>query len=519
MRVFKLLPRSLERRIALLIVVLALALTAVGTGVSILVTRAVLHSSMDEQLRATLSHPHASARALAAELPPGSVVVVHTGSTSEVAAVGPDTRVSDADRRVLEALVMGQAGRVYANLPDRDDVRARVEVAGERRTLAALSDGATEKDLARLAATEAVVWILAGLVAMIVGIAATRRLARPLREVAATTSDIAATPVDSVVDAVARRVPQGADAVEEVDAVGRSVNNLLEQVENALRRRDESETILRSFLADVSHELRTPIAVVRSHAELSRRIIARDEGAPDRLQRGRGDAGQALNAHAGSGSQQVGACPESNGEQLRTSLERIERESERMGRLVDDLLVLARLDGGQRVDVEDVDVTFIALEACSDARLLAPDHHWSFAAGDEPAVVRCDEASVRRVVTNLVANARRHTPAGTHVAVEVREVDGGVAVTVTDDGPGLPPEVAASPGRRFGNRDRSNAASSGLGLAITSALLESVGGRLTLRSGEDGLVATAWWRRDGASGARRSDEEVAEGDSCDAREE
>lgn len=518
MSALSLLPRSLERRIALLIIVLTLALTAVGTSVSILVTRAVLHDSMDGQLRTTMAHPHTSAKNLAAELPGGSIAVWRTGSTTEVVAVGPDTRVSAADRAALERLVLRPAGPVHATLPDRDDVRALVAVNGRQRALAALSDASTERDLARLALLEATVWILAGLAAMVAGVVGTRRLIRPLRQVAATTSDIAATPVDSVVDAVARRVPQGASAVAEVDAVGRSVNNLLEQVENALRRRDESDAILRSFLADVSHELRTPIAVVRSHAELSARTLAQHEAVLARLRPDGERTGNPPEAEEVRETLAALRALRPSDEQLRPSLQRIERESERMGRLVDDLLVLARLEGGQRVEVEDVDVTFVALEACSDARLLVPDHHWAFASGDEPAVVRCDEAIVRRAVTNLVTNAARHTPAGTNVTVAVREADGGVAVTVTDDGPGLPPDVAAAPGRRFGNRDRSNAASSGLGLAITGALMKSVGGRLGLDTSEAGLVATVWFRADDDSASGRFADEGSEGDGADADE-
>lgn len=493
------LPRSLERRIALLIVVLALAITGLGTSISVLVTRSVLHDSMDEQLRAAISHPHSSAKDLAEELPSGGIVVWKAGAQTQIVAVGPQSTVTPGDRAALERLVMQPAGRVHVTLPDRDDVRGLVQVDANRRALVALSDAQTESNLARLGLLEGAVWILAGLLAVVIGTAGTRRLTRPLRHVATATSEIAETPVGSVADAVTRRVPEGTSRVEEVDAVGRSVNSLLEQVESALRERDESEETLRSFLADVSHELRTPIAVVRSHAELTGRILDEHEAVLAHVWPGNLEPGRTLNAAEVQELIASITALQPSGDQLRPSLERIEREAQRMGRLVDDLLVLARLERGQSVDVEEVDVTFVALEALSDAKLLAPDHHWAFASDDEPAVVRCDEATVRRVVTNLVANARRHTPAGTHVTVAVHERDGGVAVSVTDDGPGLPDDVAASPGRRFGNRDRTNLGSSGLGLAISSALMDSVGGRLTFDSSDAGLLATAWFQRDCAS--------------------
>ena len=512
------LPRTLERRIVTLIVLLALFVTAVGTSVSVLVTRTVMHDSMDRQLRTAVSHPQASVQELASELPGGSLALWQTGDDVDIAAVGEDRTVTAADRDELGRLVQGPPGLHSVTFPDRDEMRVLVAVTPERRVLVATSDETTERDLAKLGLFEGVVWLLAGLLAAGVGALGTRRLTRPLREIAATTSDIAATPVGSVTDAVRRRVPEGESSVEEVDAVARSVNNLLEQVEEALRRRDEGEATRRAFLADVSHELRTPIAVVRSHAELSGSIVDDYYANMSHVWPARLEPGEKLTpAEADELFAAITAlAPEGN--QLRPSLERIEREGRRMGRLVDDLLVLARVEDERQLDDAEVDVTFIALEALSDATLLAPEHRWAFHAGDEPAVVVGDEASVRRVVTNLVANARRHTPAGTNVGVTVDVRDGGVVVRVEDNGPGLPEAVAASPGKRFGNRDRTSATSSGLGLAITTALMESVGGRLTFDSSPDGLTVEAWFPNERPRSDQRAPERHADENRRDADE-
>lgn len=452
-------PRRLERRIGLLIIAMSVLLALVGGAVSVLLTQAVLRSSVDEQLRTITGHAHASIDDLAAESPPRAVVIWRADGQDTIRS--PGSPVSAADRAVLDQVLDRGPGLRSVKLPTRDDMRVMVVKSPTHLTLVAINVDDNERDLARLAGLEGVVWLLCGSVAAIGGVAVTRRLARPLRDVARTASEIAGAPVDSVSAAVTRRVAEDGANVAEVDAVVRSTNALLHQIESAMRRRDESEEALRAFLADVSHELRTPIAVVRSHAEVGQRLLKRDASPASAVFR-----------------------------ELQSSLERMEREGDRMGRLVDDLLLLARVDGTRHRQIEPVDLTFLALEVMSDAKMLAPQHRWGFAAPDEPVEIVGHADGVRRVLTNLVTNARKHTPAGTQVTVSVGSTADGAWLRVTDDGPGLPAEVAHAPGQRFTGRNPDDHTSTGLGLAITRSLVESMSGRIAFDSSAQGTTIT-----------------------------
>lgn len=286
-----------------------------------------------------------------------------------------------------------------------------------------------------------------------------------------------------------------------------AINDLLRQVEAALARRDESEAALRTMLADVSHELRTPLAVVRSHAELSASMLTRAVEA-ERSEAAGDSAGGGLSGVEGQdGGADHGRRAASDVRalelELAPSLRRIERESIRMARLVEDLLLLAHLDAGQRAAQESVDVTFLALEALSDAKLMAPQHLWAFDAPDEACEIVGDENGVRRVIVNLVTNARRHTPTGTRVQLSVRDAADSVVVEVADDGPGLPASVAAEPGRRFKGASRSDTdRRGGLGLAITMALAESMEASIHFDSSTAGTTAIVTLpRRPAALGA------------------
>jgi two-component system OmpR family sensor kinase len=232
------------------------------------------------------------------------------------------------------------------------------------------------------------------------------------------------------------RVPD-ADPRTEVGQVGAAFNRMLGHVESALARRAASEGRLRTFAADASHELRTPLAAIRGYAELARR-------GPDPLPR---DI-----AHA---------------------LARVESESTRMSMLVDELLLLAQLDAGRPLGSEPVDLTRLAIDVSSDARAAAPDHRWQLELPDRPVWVRGDELRLHQVLANLISNAARHTPAGTVVDVAVFADASHATVSVTDNGPGIPPELQPAVFERFvrGDTSRSRAAgSTGLGLAIVHAV-------------------------------------------------
>lgn len=283
-----------------------------------------------------------------------------------------------------------------------------------------------------------------------------RRNLAPLQRVAHTATKVSHLKLDSGDVALAERVPEGdTDPRTEVGQVGLALNNMLDNVDSALQARHESETRVRQFVADASHELRTPLASIRGYAELSRR---EPEPVPPAV------------THA---------------------LARVESEATRMSALVDDLLLLARLDAGRPLERQPVDLTMLAVDAVSDARAAAPDRQWRLDLPEEPVEVTGDAHRLHQVVANLLANARTHTPAGTTVTTTVRQEDGGVRIAVHDDGPGVPAALQPNVFERFTRGDdsryRSQAngngnGSTGLGLSIVAAVTHAHGGRVELAS-------------------------------------
>lgn len=292
---------------------------------------------------------------------------------------------------------------------------------------------------------------LAGLLATVaVGSWLIRRSLLPLRRVAATATQVSRLPLDSGEVALAERVPEeDTDPRTEVGQVGHALNSMLDNVAGALEARQRSESRVRQFVADASHELRTPLASIRGYAELSRR-----ESEP---------------------------VPTS----VRHALGRVESEALRMQGLVEDLLLLARLDAGRALEREPVDLTMIAMTAVGDIHAAAPEHRWRLDLPDEPVEVVGDEGRLRQVLVNLLANARTHTPAGTTVTTSLRREDGEVVLVVTDDGPGVPEELQPEVFERFtrGDDARNRAGgSTGLGLSIVDSVVGAHGGRIELAS-------------------------------------
>jgi two-component system OmpR family sensor kinase len=276
-----------------------------------------------------------------------------------------------------------------------------------------------------------------------------RRQMRPLHAVAETAREVSTQELASGETAIETRVPADlTDEHSEVGQVGAALNTLLDHVDHALAARHRSEQQVRQFVADASHELRTPLATIHGYAELSRRT-------PE-------DAAALLAA-----------------------LGKVETEADRMSDLVADLLLLARLDSGRPLAREEVDVTRLLLEAVADARVVAPDHKWQLALPDEPVTVTGDDARLHQVVTNLLSNARSHTPAGTTVTLAAATEDDHVVVTVHDDGPGLPPDLVDEAFDRFTRGDSSRTRSSGgagLGLSLVSAIAQAHGGSASVAS-------------------------------------
>ena len=366
---------------------------------------------------------------------------------------GVDTSLTPAQVTTVLGAGLGQQPRT---VDLGDDLGSWRLVASPSRSVpgatvvTGLPIGPQRETVARLALIIAVVTGF-GLLAVAGGAAwLARTTLRPLRRVAATATRVSHLPLDSGAVALAERVPAAdTDPRTEVGQVGSALNELLDHVGAALTARHESELRVRQFVADASHELRTPLASIRGYAELSRR---EREPVPPSV------------THA---------------------LSRVESEATRMAVLVDDLLLLARLDAGRPLDEEQVDITRIVVDAVSDAHAAGPDHIWQLDVPEESAYVRGDPARLHQVVANLLANARTHTPAGTTVNARVQHVDGEVTVSVEDNGPGIPESLQPNVFARFtrGDGSRSRAAgSTGLGLSIVQAVAQAHGGRVDLAS-------------------------------------
>lgn len=316
---------------------------------------------------------------------------------------------------------------------------------------------------------ELVVAMVGALVVALAGRAMVRSSLAPLERVARTAHRVASQPLERGEVSIEDRVA-GTDLVSsaEVGYVGGALNTLLGHVESALTARQRSETQVRQFVADASHELRTPLASIRGYTELIHR-----EGADADLP-----------------------------EEATYALERVHSESVRMTALVEDLLLLARLDAGRELRREEVDLVGLLVDTVADARAAGPDHDWQLdlaalrppadatpeEAEDflpEPPLVIGDEARLRQVVVNLLANARVHTPAGSHVTTTLEREGGTLIVRIHDDGPGIAPEVRDRLFERFARGDSSRerrTGSTGLGMSIALAIVESHDGSIDVES-------------------------------------
>ncbi len=237
------------------------------------------------------------------------------------------------------------------------------------------------------------------------------------------------------------------DQHSEVGQVGAALNRLLGHVEHAFDARHRSEQQVRQFVADASHELRTPLTTIRGYAELSWRVTPADP------------------------------------QQLALAIAKV--EADRMTSLVDDLLLLARLDAGRPLDLAPVDMTRLVIEAVGDGRLLDQEHRWVLDLPGSPVVVVGDEQRLHQVVTNLLNNARRHTPAGTTVTVGLTSQQGGARLAVHDDGPGISDPPVDKVFERFTRGDSSRTRASGgagLGLSLVHAIVTAHGGIVSVRS-------------------------------------
>ncbi|MFI8888580.1 sensor histidine kinase [Streptomyces sp. NPDC053813] len=456
-------PRTLRGQLTVgLVALLAVACLAVGITTA-LALRGFLMGRLDEQLSASGGRFAAS---LEHEAKPDADNRPDTRGQADAtfgARLLDDTVtraavVDDATDRPLQ--LTPEDHRTLAGIPvDGSGHSIRLSGLGKYRVTAVRGDDQdtlitglplhpVEETVHRLEAVEAVLFGAALVATGIAGAVWVRISLRPLQKVTARAAEVAELPLASGEVAMPGPLPD-TDHRTEVGQVGTALNHMLGHVEDALTRRHASEERLRHFAADASHELRTPVANIRGHAELALR--------------------------------HRGAVPT----EVRHALERIGSESQRMTRLVDDLLLLARLDAGRPLEHEPVDLTLLILNATDDARAAGPGHNWLLDLPEEPVTVTGDAHRLQQAIGNLLANARTHTPPGTDVTISLTTGESGVQVDVSDNGPGIPDEFQPEVFGRFVRADRARSrstGSTGLGLAIVHAVITAHGGTATLTS-------------------------------------
>lgn len=473
---------TLRRRLVAVLVGMLVLVTAATAALSTVALRGTLVDQLDEQVLAT------GLRAAMVRERPGHVGGPPAGHPSGLGAPGQaaGTIGLEVDDGVTaaayldaqgdyQALTTAQQATLAAVAPDSRPRTVPVDGLGTFRVVARTTpDGAlvvtglsldpTLATVERYLVAELLIAAVGILLAALAGRTLVRRELRPLERVAATATRVSTLPLHRGEVGALDRVPDAdTDPTTEVGQVGAALNRLLGHVEDALAARHRSETQVRHFVADASHELRTPLASIRGYAELVRHVRA--DLPPDVV-------------HA---------------------MGRVEQEARRMTTLVEDLLLLARLDAGRPLARADVDLVALAVDAVADAHVAGPDHVWhlDLPLDDEdvvPAVVTGDEDRLRQVLVNLLANARVHTPAGTTVRTTVRPVPDAqaVCVEVRDDGPGIPADVRPRLFQRFARGDTARTpgeGSSGLGLAIVAAVVAAHGGRIDV-GGPPGTVVT-----------------------------
>lgn len=350
-------------------------------------------------------------------------------------------------------------------LKDLGAFRVTCQVVGDKTVLVGVQMDSVDDVVLMLVAVEVGLSLIVAIAAGFAGRAWVRRELRPLGVVRAAAADIASRDLADDAEDLTRVGEEATSGPVEVADVAGALNSMIDAVEDGMERRARSEAKLRQFVADASHELRTPLASVQGYAQLARRDI--DEAS--RTQ----------------------------------ALERISSEGARMASLVEEMLTLARLDGNRALKRDNVDVIPLILDALSDAHVVAPDHAWELGEASDIQVLG-DEAALRQILTNLLANARVHTPAGTRVTVSLSRAPQGVEpakgapassmvrIRVADDGPGIPAEIRDRVFDRFvrgdSSRTRDGRGSSGLGMSIVESLARAMGGSVRLADADKGTV-------------------------------
>ncbi|MDQ3465896.1 MAG: HAMP domain-containing histidine kinase, partial [Actinomycetota bacterium] len=454
----RLYPRSLRGRlVAGLLLLLTVGIVAVDLA-AVTALRSYLVQRIDEQLiraapqivnRILLAGgPLPPSAGGSAQLAPTDFVIQIVDDTGRVTALVVDAAGLDPDRLpVIDGLtaaeVAGRGGEPFSVAAGNDEAyRAVATPLGSRPGSVVVSI-----PLAEIASTTRRLLLIEGIASLVVvalmgalALVVVRVGLRPLTDVGGTARAIA--------DGDLSRRVAPAEQGTEIGRLGLALNDMLAQIEGAFHAQQDSEQRLRRFVADASHELRTPLTSIRGYAELQRQGAVRT---PEHLAR---------------------------------VMARIEAEARRMAALVDDLLLLTRLDQAPPAQHEAVDLTAVIAEAVQDFRAVQPGGHADADLPGSPVHVLGDRRQLEQVLANLMSNARIHA-SGAAVRVALGGEGGHAVVTVTDDGPGMPTEVAARVFDRFYRADAGRSrehGGAGLGLAIVAAIVAAHAGTVTVET-------------------------------------
>jgi two-component system OmpR family sensor kinase len=471
-------PWTLRRRLVVAIVATLALVSLVIGAVSVAILRANLMEGLDVQVvnaaqRSSIelggrpgtdftTTPTASDALSGRGQPPGTLALVYDGATVSAGFIDDngavvalnDDQVTQLVTELESAIPQDGASAPFSVDLGGDVGEYRVQAATARSGvlyLIGLPVASVTGTATQLAIIIGIVSLAGVVVAAFLATAIVRLALRPLQRVTETATRVSELPLDRGEVLLVDRVPAAdTDPRTEVGRVGSALNRMLDHVDLALETRQASERKVRQFVADASHELRTPLASIRGYSELTRR--SGQELPPDTI-------------HA---------------------IGRIESESVRMTGLVEDLLLLARLDEGRELEHDPVDLTRLLVDVVSDAHAAGRDHTWNLDLPDEPVMAAGDGPRLHQVFANLLANARVHTDPGTRVEVALATEGDRAVVTVTDDGPGIPENLRGTLFERFARGDssrfRGTGGSTGLGLAIVQAVVTAHHGEVTVDS-------------------------------------
>lgn len=435
------LTRQVQTRVAVTVALMAVLLSLL----TLLVAQRVLVNQLDSEIEAIPQMLGGGPDPRQPGIPSGTIIAGQSNGTTFGSVVVPGN-VNNLDDGIATLLSL-DTGAHNVRLSELGHYRVHVNQHAGTTLVVGLPMAEVEETMLWLSLSALAITVITVAAALYI----TRRIisdaAKPLQALGDTAALVSTQRLDRGTVEVPRFHDETLAPEHEVARVGAAFNQMLDNVEGALIAREHSEQTLRRFVADASHELRNPLASISGYSEL---VEQHADGLTD---------------------------------DTAFALARISAESKRMRGLVEDMMVLARLDARQQVEPQPVDAVEVVLNAVSDARASSTQHHWRVSLPDEPVEVMAGANQLQQVMVNLLGNARTHTPPGTLVETAVTP-DG--VISVTDNGPGISPDVLPHVFERFTRADEARrhteTRSTGLGLAIVKAQVESFGGQVRVDS-------------------------------------